>query len=307
MRKMTAIVETRTNPQRSLTRRDERRKQMDEPSPASPVQETKVKAMRLAVIGTGLMVVVAMLPTSLRAQGTYGPYNGSAQTYVMSSSPSSDGGTITTTYTAPRSVSVGSTVGPPTSGPAQVTYSPSYGPQVPGTPVYGAGQPTFDPYARGVAQANYQVPANLPPTLPQTPSGQMPAGGVVNNAAINTSGYSGYNNAGINPYVGYPVRTAPVSGAVVPVGYQVANYPQGMSTCDSPAGLPPSLSYQTPGAVGQPYGYGYGTVPVNGNYKPLAPLFSVPNGTYVSQGLLGQPKAYVNGQPVRNIFRYILP
>ncbi len=31
------------------------------------------------------------------------------------------------------------------------------------------------------------------------------------------------------------------------------------------------------------------------------------NGVYVGRGLLGQPKAYVNRQPLRNFFRYITP
>jgi len=43
-------------------------------------------------------------------------------------------------------------------------------------------------------------------------------------------------------------------------------------------------------------------------YKPVVPLRSaVPNGAYVSQGMFGQPKAYVQGQGVRNFFRYVLP
>ena len=252
------------------------------------------------------------------AQTVYSQYPGAGQTYVISSSPSSDGGTITSTYTAPRSVSVGSTLSTPPSAPAtyappQTVYNPGYGVPSYGTQGYGA-PPNFDPYSQpAVVQANYQaptyqtpgtVPANTAPSLPaapyQTPTAPAAPGGPTYLAPT-------FNGPSYNPYVGSPVRTAPVTGNVVPVGYQVANYPQTLSNCGSPATLPPSLPYQSGAQMAQPYAYGYGTAPINNNYKPLAPIFSVPNGTYVSQGLLGQPKAYVNGQPVRNIFRYILP
>jgi len=43
------------------------------------------------------------------------------------------------------------------------------------------------------------------------------------------------------------------------------------------------------------------------NYTPLISLRNLPPGTYLGQGIIGQPKAYVDGEPVRNLFRYILP
>lgn len=42
-------------------------------------------------------------------------------------------------------------------------------------------------------------------------------------------------------------------------------------------------------------------------YKPLVPLRKLPPTAYIGQGLLGQPKAYVQGESIRNFFRYILP
>lgn len=44
-------------------------------------------------------------------------------------------------------------------------------------------------------------------------------------------------------------------------------------------------------------------------YRPQTVIATkpVPSGTYVGKGLVGQVKAYVDGQPVRNFFRYILP
>lgn len=43
------------------------------------------------------------------------------------------------------------------------------------------------------------------------------------------------------------------------------------------------------------------------NFTPLISLRNLPPGTYLGQGIIGQPKAYVDGEPVRNLFRYILP
>ena len=42
-------------------------------------------------------------------------------------------------------------------------------------------------------------------------------------------------------------------------------------------------------------------------YAPLISLRNLPPGTYVGQGIIGQPKAYVDGEPVRNLLRYIFP
>ena len=42
-------------------------------------------------------------------------------------------------------------------------------------------------------------------------------------------------------------------------------------------------------------------------YQPLFPLLRMPQGSYLGQGLIGQPEAYVNNQPLRNFFRYLLP
>jgi hypothetical protein len=54
-------------------------------------------------------------------------------------------------------------------------------------------------------------------------------------------------------------------------------------------------SYVTPGAANsyQP--------------QPVLRLQNLPPGTYMGQGIVGQPEAYVDGQPVRNLFRYLLP
>ncbi len=41
------------------------------------------------------------------------------------------------------------------------------------------------------------------------------------------------------------------------------------------------------------------------NYSPLLSLRNLPPGTYIGQGILGQPKAYIDGEPIRNLLRYM--
>ena len=45
----------------------------------------------------------------------------------------------------------------------------------------------------------------------------------------------------------------------------------------------------------------------SGQYTPLIQFRNFPPGVYLGQGLIGQPTAYVDGQPVRNLLRYVSP
>lgn len=45
----------------------------------------------------------------------------------------------------------------------------------------------------------------------------------------------------------------------------------------------------------------------SGQYSPLFQFRNMPPGTYLGQGIIGQPTAYVDGQPFRNLLRYIAP
>ena len=45
----------------------------------------------------------------------------------------------------------------------------------------------------------------------------------------------------------------------------------------------------------------------SGVYQPIVRLANIRPGTYLGQGIIGQPTAYVDGQPVRNLLRYIFP
>ncbi|GAA4426968.1 hypothetical protein [Bremerella cremea] len=43
------------------------------------------------------------------------------------------------------------------------------------------------------------------------------------------------------------------------------------------------------------------------SFRPVLPIFSMSDNSYVGRGLLGQPKVYTEGQPIRNSLRYVLP
>ncbi len=43
------------------------------------------------------------------------------------------------------------------------------------------------------------------------------------------------------------------------------------------------------------------------HFRPLIPLVPPPPVYYFGQGVLGQPKVYVPGQPLRNVLRYLTP
>lgn len=45
----------------------------------------------------------------------------------------------------------------------------------------------------------------------------------------------------------------------------------------------------------------------NTTFKPVIPFAGMPNNYSIGQGMLGQPKLYMDQQPVRNFFRYLLP
>ncbi|MEM9411400.1 MAG: hypothetical protein AAGA30_09820 [Planctomycetota bacterium] len=95
----------------------------------------------------------------------------------------------------------------------------------------------------------------------------------------------------------------------------------------------PALQFQQPAVANQvpalgvptnnaPFTTGVGTNPVynpqqssfltpfvtgSGVYQPIIRLANVRPGTYLGQGIIGQPTAYVDGQPIRNLLRYISP
>lgn len=68
----------------------------------------------------------------------------------------------------------------------------------------------------------------------------------------------------------------------------------------------PQLSGNTGGGIGSWLRGGNGSGSSNGLPSLLA-FRNMPPSAYLGQGLIGQPTAYVDGQPLRNLFRYISP
>lgn len=59
-----------------------------------------------------------------------------------------------------------------------------------------------------------------------------------------------------------------------------------------------------------PYARGHVAAPgytTNFRYRPIVSLGSIPENYQMGQGMLGQPKVYVPGQPLRNFVRYLTP
>lgn len=162
-----------------------------------------------------------------------------------------------------------------------------------------------------------QPPTRLPTQLPPGPSNAglppiNPAAcncgpNYANPAANYAVGYQGFQpgaqaassvpslniqnplaNSGFNP------NCCPPQGAAGFGGYQGYQFQQGIGT--------PQFGQQ---ANNNPWWSSFLTG--SGQYTPLIQFRNMPPGTYLGQGLIGQPTAYVDGQPVRNLLRYVSP
>jgi hypothetical protein len=90
------------------------------------------------------------------------------------------------------------------------------------------------------------------------------------------------------PFASQPPVLPPTAGGVYgPIQPQLANP-------TAPGFYPPAQPQAQRGLFGGQSGY-----------RSLIPR-SLPAGTYIGQGWLGQPKAYVNSQPFRNFLRYLI-
>ena len=148
------------------------------------------------------------------------------------------------------------------------------------------------------------LPTNLPTNLPR------------NNFATNPGQSRGQLNfANTTPALSAPpTQLGPPPGQPGAVNVNGANG----GTFALPPHLPPSTGFAnnqigTPSA-GQVYPYPSGGSPggrffqsTGNGPQPLIKLRTLPSTAYVGQGILGQPTAYVPGEPIRNMLRYIMP
>lgn len=159
-------------------------------------------------------------------------------------------------------------------------------------------QPGFTPVTTGFQGAAFQAPAINPNVgaglgLGIPPNLQNPAGA------------AGFNQQHCcQPQAGFAAQ-----------GFQAPGLPQGL----------PGAGFQAPGFQAGQFGGGIGGgigvpqfgaqgarwwtpfVRGTGVYTPLLDLTPNNAGTYLGQGIVGQPTAYVHGQLVRNLLRYLSP
>ena len=111
-----------------------------------------------------------------------------------------------------------------------------------------------------------------------------------------------------------PALQAPVL-QVQPPASQVPSLavPQQNPAAFSPGFNPGFQAVPPPPGVGTPqFGSQANTfwtpfVTGSGVYQPVIRIANLRPGTYLGQGIIGQPTAYVDGQPLRNLLRYIFP
>jgi hypothetical protein len=82
--------------------------------------------------------------------------------------------------------------------------------------------------------------------------------------------------------------------------------------CDAPSAGNSYTGGPNPGQTGSPFSYVPPTYTASNLYRPppypiLVGFGQDLNGAYFSRGIVGQPKAYLDGQPIRNFVRYLTP
>jgi hypothetical protein len=230
---------------------------------------------KLVIPAVGLLIAATMGHADAQVA------NPNAGEFIQSSSPLPGGGIVTTTYH-------------PTSNSPPVT-----------TVSYPAGFATYPDAATVPSLAGAQSvltspapPATNSPT--QLHTAQLPQLPATPPATVN------------GPTIVVPTWGNPFAG---PRRYLPANYQPQIPTTQTTTGyLPSGTVYPYPTAPTSP-ATGNSIVvsppPIPSdprvNYQPIFKLQNLPPGTYMGQGWLGQPKAYVDGQPIRNLLRYVFP
>ncbi|MEE2642170.1 MAG: hypothetical protein VX768_16190 [Planctomycetota bacterium] len=213
----------------------------------------------------------------------------------------------------------------PTPDPLVQAANRGVSPTVNASPLSGMrGAPHLDPR---VSQANYIGPgqaASLEPPVQVLPVYSQTAGIVPPGMMQVEPGYLGLSSGRPFP-VTTPTTFQNWAPAVshAPSAVPVATFanPSTLRNCCDPIYV--QTQFVTPGNNsgagnlqtypqynGNPYpkpGFGISQPFVRSTWVPIVPLRSMPYGTYLGQGVIGQPVAYVEGEPVRNFLRYVFP
>ena len=154
-------------------------------------------------------------------------------------------------------------------------------------------------------------PVYIPQNNPNVPMGDYP-------------GFSGVSpmrspSDSVMPPRSYPIVNGPPFVSSPPCqfdarymvsqnAYRQAVDPCAQPRCGTPNGYAPSPYATQPG--GSPFSYVPPTaMPYTNNsgYRPLIGFGQSLSNAYLGRGIIGQPTAYVAGQPVRNFLRYLSP
>ena len=158
-------------------------------------------------------------------------------------------------------------------------------PQVAARQAYPSGTPRVASNRGFYGQQQYGQQA-LPVTAYQVPAAaQIPSLGVP--TRWDRSIRTGNNCSNCGPGAGY-----------VPYGFQGAGQ---TGQAFYPGQQPPVAPTFPPAASTN----GYFQSPGRSTYTPLFQLQSFPTNAYAGQGIIGSPKLYVDGQPIRNLMRYL--
>lgn len=263
----------------------------------------------------GMLVLIAgsAFPLSLSAQQPQrAPI--SPQEYIQSVSPLSSGGSVISRSTPGQPVQTVTTIANlPVAGnqTAVVGYQPNttYNGQ------WNTGSPQVASQPPG-----YVYPSSTSGFVTQRPTNTLGLEPVGNRIYQQTRFFQGAPNnqfaqncptcAG-GTTTTYPVQTySPIQAPVNPNGTVYSPPPATLSSpiltapqpvpASSSAWTTPSLQYNF-----DPNLYPGSAATANrATYTPIFALRNLPPGTYLGQGSLGQPKAYVDGEPVRNLLRY---
>ena len=202
-----------------------------------------------------------------------------------------------------------SVVARPLSSPAgavqpAMTWQPVSQPVMASVPLMSQGQMMRPTYARPAPVMMAWQPVMQAGTAAMQPMGQWQ---VMSPAGIPAAAYP---NAQWQP-VSQPTTTA-LQPAVYWQPMRAANQVPQLGGQRMPASsavriIPCAGTQATtvdPYARSQAAAPGYAT---NFRYRPIVSLGSVPENYQMGQGMLGQPKVYVPGQPLRNFVRYLTP
>jgi len=235
------------------------------------------------------------------------------QTAWMQSAPNGTG------MTMPAGPSDGFATPPTGALPPPLTSSPSAGPiNLPPDmttgplPRPGVNQPGEVP----MTPQFVAPPTSVGPSIPVTqnpasasdyasvPQPQLGSGFATVGNCRNITGPSGYRSDRI-------LTCAPGPGYVTTVANNVGppTYVQPPAQIGPPALAAPTPGFSTvyPGLPAQPLVSGQSVIPGAPKHRPLVSFGQDRNPVQVGQGVVGQPTAYVPGQPIRNFIRYLTP